>query len=794
MKNKRPTQRIWQKFFKTTSVVILALTIFLGSSSAFADLIPIPDTPETPVPEVVLTPQPTPQPATFCDSLTTEETCKDTEDNLNCSWIIDEKENGICQSGNQNIVLGNTDSITDEVTGQEKENWTKSHIQTFGLKFLVRGKEALGWSLNINNDGLDNPAIQNSYSKVLTIVNSLFILGLLAIAGMWMFSLLIPRHRLKKATLVFALAVMLINFALPANRLLIDGTNILQKTLLTNNDGKIEIIDIVSTPDYINAIGYQNKENIEIIENKNKLEIEIESEDEVVKIGEINSTSTEQQLITNSSGATTSIDVPVEKTENIALSKNQTINLTQQKTFNPNQEQEVFGLILMTLTGVAYFVLALLFLIRTIILWLLLILSPVLLILVIFKASRGYFYNWISIYGRWLLIGPLAALSLSAIIEIWKIGAPITSTYEATESFTQVSNIGFYLPGSSAANYLATTEQMMEYIIFLIMLYLPVAFAFMLTRSKTWNIASEAIKERVSINKGLTTKEISKTETRSENKEKTSSIKDILSNQIKNITQTAMPGKIGNIKTIDHPIPSSSSFLPESLATTSIHGMLELLGVNSQSRHSRNAVMEKLAAPHLIQDEKEKHNVQAVRNSIESRAQQGSAEAMVLMGEIKGKEKAVRSTTNTNSTNIAQSISQTKNVSQKTSNTTEREGVKNESHERVNVNVSTPTTNTTKIETHNTSTEVHQNTHVENSTYNNDNKNVETQNFASNNNENKNKNEDENVETQNIASNDEDENKDSRDDDSSRLENDENKENKNEDNTPTSETNNTNEK
>ncbi|MBU2634688.1 MAG: hypothetical protein KJ674_05625, partial [Nanoarchaeota archaeon] len=177
--------------------------------------------------------------------------------------------------------------LTDEGT---QDDWNISELETYGLKFLVRGKEALTWSLNIEDGGFHNEAIEKSYSKVLTIVNSLFILGLLAIAIMWMFSILIPRKYLKKVILLYSLAVIFINFALPVNQLFIDGTNLLQKTLLTEKDGTIQITDIVQTPAYSEVLSFQNQSEESMINGKQGDSITLKlagAEDETTSIGRI---------------------------------------------------------------------------------------------------------------------------------------------------------------------------------------------------------------------------------------------------------------------------------------------------------------------------------------------------------------------------------------------------------------------------------------------------------------------------------------------------------------------------
>ena len=88
------------------------------------------------------------------------------------------------------------------------------------------------------------------------------------------------------------------------------------------------------------------------------------------------------------------------------------------------------------LTGVAYFAMALIFLLRIVILWALMIVSPILFLLAIFRFTRSYFYNWMEIYARWLLIGPLMALGISIVVNLWQaVGLPIDSAYPGLGEF-----------------------------------------------------------------------------------------------------------------------------------------------------------------------------------------------------------------------------------------------------------------------------------------------------------------------------------------------------------------------
>jgi len=527
----------------------------------------------------------------------------------------------------------------------ELAEWEPSGLQTFGTKFLIRGKEALTWALNIKDAGFHNEAIQSSYAKVLTIVNSIFILGLLAIAGMWMFSIFIPRRYLKQVIFVFAAAVIFVNFALPLNRLLIDGTNILQKTLLTQDGEKITITNIVETPSYANANGY--KTTGEEIEKQIDITFKQLSESDDVELGRLESPS--RQVLGDMDGAEITLNVPESNENRLVINSDQSVSIKEKAKFAPTDEQTVFSFILIMATGLAYFILAMIFVLRIVILWALLILSPALLLLAIFKSTRGWFWNWLGIYGRWLLIGPLAALGISVIVNIWQtVGIPIINDTTAVESFgTGLSNISFYLPGSTAPNTLSNTSEMMQYLVFLMMLYLPIFFAFALTRQKMFQGVTAVVTERFKGQKKMTPIETAGESGKAESKEGNmgmmGTIKDIFSSKIAKVTETALPSKLRETESVTYrPIPGAASFLPEQLALTGTHEMLGLIGANDESRHSRDMAVEKLAFPNSIQDTEERKNVSAVRSEIGARAERGDIESIVIMNEIMEKQSGVQ--------------------------------------------------------------------------------------------------------------------------------------------------------
>jgi len=537
-------------------------------------------------------------------------------------------------------------------------NWQESGLFTAGLKFLIRGKEALAWVLNINDSGFHSAAITENYVKVLTIVNSIFIVGLLAIAAMWMFSLLIPRRYLRQVMLLYGIAVIFVNFALPLNQLLIDGTGLLQKVFMSD----VNITNIVQVPNYndTTAVGYQNKAGFTTSTEEKNLKLNVVDDvsqisDNGVVIGRI-----EQDFLQPSYTGTISTKdgdqtIQLRSTGtnmNVTLNKDQTIGLTNDKVFNPDEEHSIFAFLMLIFTGLAYFGMAVILILRIVILWALMIVSPVLFLLAIFRATRSYFVNWLDVYARWLLIGPLMALGIAIVVHIWAAtGLPIKSSYTGFGEFGVLSNVGFYLPGSTTVNTLSNTQQMMEYLMFLIMLYLPILFAFMLTRQKFWSAATTAIAEKRETAKreaaavqAIPVEMVTKEEkTITEAKSLMGGVKGFLGTQFARITKPSMPESMRAIPGAEkRALESPANLLPRNLILTDMHEMLEMAaGDAKSSRKARSIAIENLAMPESITDETERQKVMTIRQEITERAEDNDPEAISVMKEIEAHVKPI---------------------------------------------------------------------------------------------------------------------------------------------------------
>ncbi|MBI5411696.1 type IV secretion system protein [Candidatus Peregrinibacteria bacterium] len=539
-----------------------------------------------------------------------------------------------------------TGSPTSDTLGRP---WQSDQWLTAGLQFLIRGKEALGWSLNIQESGIQNSAIRATYQKVLTIVNGLFILGLLAIAGLWLFNSFIPRATLRRVMLVYALAVVFINFALPLNQLIIDGSNLIQKSFLTDGANRIAITDVVRTPDYVEATAFTQASATTLTHTTKTINLQFQKaawEDAAtlgVAMPERREGQVPYQLRTNG-------DQPL---------------VAQITTEDPPVESIFFHFAMLALTGLAYFMLAVIFMLRAVLLWALLILSPLLFFLAIFNATRGYFYQWLSWYGRWLFIGPLAALGIALVVNIWKLaGLPLTSAYTSTTSFGMLSNLAFYLPGQTVPNTLSTPAQMMEYLVFLAMLYLPLLFAFALTRQKHFAWALNTMQEKVSLNNRLRERETIRSEEKNVNTPEGENIysrlqgessplqgvnfvdkfKGFFERQIgavmpvqstkKDVNDVDAEGEDIYPRLQHRDIETASSLLPQQLALTDTRNLIGLLSQHGDSRHAREEGISKMAFPEQVTDSRDRRVVTAVTEEITKRAASGDAEALLIQNEI----------------------------------------------------------------------------------------------------------------------------------------------------------------
>ncbi|MEI7653527.1 MAG: hypothetical protein WCJ70_04635 [bacterium] len=157
---------------------------------------------------------------------------------------------------------------------------------------------------------------------------------------------------------------------------------------------------------------------------------------------------------------------------------------------NESIDTQVF---LLRLTNITYYIMGVMLILRKILLWFLLFVSPFLPILLNFPLIRNTGKIWIGVFFQWLMYGPLFALFLGATGAIWKYGIPFPFDFSRINS-----HLGYVFPNAimivyggpaqiktgainafNSGNYVDT---FVEYVISLIMLWAVIFFPWWLLR------------------------------------------------------------------------------------------------------------------------------------------------------------------------------------------------------------------------------------------------------------------------------------------------------------------------
>ncbi len=148
------------------------------------------------------------------------------------------------------------------------------------------------------------------------------------------------------------------------------------------------------------------------------------------------------------------------------------------------------SIFLIKITNLTYFIIGLMLLVRQIILWFLIILSPFLAILLFFKLSRNTGKIWIGVFLQWAFYGPLTALFLGAVSKMWQLGIPFNFNFSRAGDPS-----GFIYPTATSILYGGPSQQLnfinssnyidtfAEYIISILMLWVAILLPWWLLRT-----------------------------------------------------------------------------------------------------------------------------------------------------------------------------------------------------------------------------------------------------------------------------------------------------------------------
>lgn len=147
-------------------------------------------------------------------------------------------------------------------------------------------------------------------------------------------------------------------------------------------------------------------------------------------------------------------------------------------------ESAFISLLLVKLTAITYYVMTGLLLIRKIILWFFIIVSPIFPLLLFFRPVRNTAKIWIGEFFRWLLYAPLFALFLHGLVNVWRSGIPMSFDFSKVGSAVYPTAINILLggPGQQIGvnNSVNLKDTFALYVVALLMLWVVILLPFLL--------------------------------------------------------------------------------------------------------------------------------------------------------------------------------------------------------------------------------------------------------------------------------------------------------------------------
>ncbi len=152
-------------------------------------------------------------------------------------------------------------------------------------------------------------------------------------------------------------------------------------------------------------------------------------------------------------------------------------------------ESAFISLLMVKMTALTYYAMVGVLLLRKILLWFFLIVSPIFPLLLLYSPLRNTGKIWIGEFFRWLLYAPLFSVLLSGLVHIWRAGIPLQFDFSnvgdpAGIVYPTSINILIGGPGQllSLTNSLNTPNTFAQYVVALIMLWVVILLPFVLLK------------------------------------------------------------------------------------------------------------------------------------------------------------------------------------------------------------------------------------------------------------------------------------------------------------------------
>jgi len=148
-------------------------------------------------------------------------------------------------------------------------------------------------------------------------------------------------------------------------------------------------------------------------------------------------------------------------------------------------ESAFISLLLVKLTAITYYAMVGILLLRKIILWFFIIISPIFPLLLLYSPIRNTAKIWIGEFFRWLLYAPIFAILLSGLVYIWRAGIPLKFDF-VPENVVYPTAINILLGGPgqtlSPTNSINNSNTFALYVVALLMLWVVILLPFLLLR------------------------------------------------------------------------------------------------------------------------------------------------------------------------------------------------------------------------------------------------------------------------------------------------------------------------
>lgn len=148
-----------------------------------------------------------------------------------------------------------------------------------------------------------------------------------------------------------------------------------------------------------------------------------------------------------------------------------------------NDESAFISLLLVRLTAITYYVMVGILLLRKIILWFFIVISPVFPLLILYSPIRNTAKIWVGEFFRWLLYAPLFAIFLSGLVAVWRSGIPMKFNFIPNNViYPTAINILLGGPGQilSLTNSVNNKDTFALYVVALLMLWVVIILPFLL--------------------------------------------------------------------------------------------------------------------------------------------------------------------------------------------------------------------------------------------------------------------------------------------------------------------------